>query len=141
VTDDKRIELIRTGFESWEAGEIEAALALFHPEVEVFAPPEIGNPGTFHGTEGFLEWSKGWFEVWESFQQDLISIELVGAKHALARVKQTGLGKGSGIRVEREATYVYEIEDERLIYMALFFDHDKASSLAREREAPLDSDA
>ena len=48
---------------------------------------------------------------------------------------QTGVGKGSGIEVEREATYVYEMRDEKLVYMALFFDHERAVALAREREA------
>jgi hypothetical protein len=45
------------------------------------------------------------------------------------------VGKGSGIEVVRDATYVYEIRDEKLVYMALFFDHEAALAQAREREA------
>ena len=53
----------------------------------------------------------------------------------ISRVTQTGVGKGSGIEVVREATYVYDLRDEKLVYMALFFDHDAALAQAREREA------
>ena len=50
-------------------------------------------------------------------------------------MNQTGEGKGSGIRVERAATYIYDVRDGKLVFMALFFDHENAVALAREREA------
>ena len=45
VSEDTRVELIREGFEAWEAGDVEATLALYDPEIVVYAPPEIGNAG------------------------------------------------------------------------------------------------
>ncbi len=135
MSDDPRVELIREGFAAWEAGDVETTLAMYDPEVEVYAPPEIGNAGTFHGTDGFLQWAQAWFEAWETFEQELLAIEVIGERHAIARVVQHGVGKGSGVRVDRSATYVYEIRDQKLSYMALFFDHDNAVALAREREA------
>ncbi len=135
MNPDDRVELIRGGFESWESGDVEATLALYDPEIEVYAPPEIGNAGTYHGTDGFLEWTRAWLEAWETFQQELVAVEAFGDTHALARVNQTGEGKGSGIRVERAATYIYDVRDGKLVFMALFFDHEKAVALAREREA------
>jgi ketosteroid isomerase-like protein len=134
MNEDPRIALIRRGFEAWESGDVEAAVALYDPEVEVYAPPEIGNSGTFHGIDGFLAWTEAWLEAWETFDQDLLAIEPLGEHHAVSRVIQHGVGKGSGIKVDREATYVYEIRDGRLTFMALFFDHDAAVRLARERE-------
>jgi ketosteroid isomerase-like protein len=135
VSEDPRVKLIREGFEAWERGDVEETLALYDPEIEVYAPPEIGNPGTFHGIEGFLEWSQVWMEAWESFRQELVAIDTVGDSHALARVKQTAEGKGSGVAVERQATWVYDIRDDKLRFMAVFFDHEKAVALARQREA------
>ena len=132
---DPREQLIRAGFEAWEAGDVERVLSLYHPEIVVFAPPEIGNPGTFHGIDGFLEWSGAWFEAWESFHQDLLYVELVGERHALGRVRQTAVGKGSGIQLNREATYVYEISEGLLTYMSVYFDHVAAVADARAREA------
>lgn len=132
---DRRVDLFRAGFEAWESGDLEKALSYYDPAVVVYAPPEIGNAGTFHGIDGFLSWAHSWFEAWETFSQELNSIEPLGERHLLSRVTQTGVGKGSGVEVVREATYVYEICDERLVYMALFFDHENAVAHAREREA------
>jgi ketosteroid isomerase-like protein len=134
MTEDPRITLIREGFDAWESGDVQGALAHYHPEIEIFAPPQIGNAGTFYGVEGFHAWTQAWFEAWESFSQEVNSIETVGDRHALVRVTQTGVGKGSGIEVVRDATYVYELREDKLVYMALFFDHDEAIALARERE-------
>lgn len=134
MSEERRVELIRQGFENWEAGDVEATLALYDPDVVVYAPPEIGNSGTFHGIDGFRRWSQDWFEAWETFEQELLSVEPVGERHVLSNVMQHGVGKGSGIKVDRGATYVYEIKDEKLVYMALFFDHDAARALAHERE-------
>ncbi len=135
MSEDSRVALIQEGFAKWEAGDVEATLALYDPEIVVYAPPEIGNSGTFHGTEGFMKWAQAWLEAWETFEQHLRAVEPIGQRHALALVTQTGVGKGSGIRVDRDATYVYETRDEKLVYMAIFFDHDAAVAHAREREA------
>lgn len=135
MSEDPRVTLIRRGFDAWEAGDVEGTIALYDPEVVVYAPPEIGNAGTYHGIDGFLGWAQSWFEAWERFEQRIDSIETIGEAHAFARVVQTGVGKGSGIEVERESTYVYEIREDKLVYMALFFDHDAAVAHVREREA------
>ncbi len=135
MSEDRRVELIRQGFENWEAGDVEATLALYDPQIVTYAPLEIGNSGTFHGIDGFMKWTHGWLEAWDTFEQELLSVEPVGDRHAIARVMQHGVGKGSGIKVDRGATYVYEMKDEKLIFLSLFFDHDAAVALAHEREA------
>ena len=135
MSEKGRVELIRAGFDAWERGDVEEALGHYHPEVETFAPPEIGNSGTFHGIDGFMQWTQAWFEAWESFDQELISVEPIGETHVLQKVMQTGRGKGSGIEVKREATYVYDIRGEKLAFIALFFTHEDALALALEREA------
>ena len=135
MSEDWRVELIKEGFAAWEAGDVQKTIAMYDPEVVVYAPPEVGNSGTFHGVEGFLGWAQVWLEAWETFDQELVSIETVGERHAFARVAQHAVGKGSGIEVNREATYVYEMRDKKMTYMALFFDHDAAVALAHERES------
>jgi ketosteroid isomerase-like protein len=132
---DPRVELIELGFEAWERGDVETALSYYDPEVVVYAPPEVGNPGTFHGHAGFMQWVKAWYEAWDSFEQELLRTERVGETHVLADVNQRATGRGSGVEIEREATYVYDIRDEKLVYMAIYFDRAQAEADAREREA------
>jgi len=132
---DRREELVREGWDAWERGDPEEALAYYDSEVVVYAPPEIGNAGTFRGIDGFLEWAGAWYEAWETFEQELLRIELVGETHVVADSLQRGKGRGSGIEVEREANWVYDIRDEKLVYISLYWDRDRAIAAAHEREA------
>ena len=54
VQADQRLELLRTFYDRWSAGDyVEAATLLFDPEVELVQPPELpGGGGTYHGYEG-----------------------------------------------------------------------------------------
>jgi ketosteroid isomerase-like protein len=134
MSEDRRVQLVREGFEAWERGDFETATAMYDPDIVTYSPPEVGNSGTFHGVDGFFAWVQAWLEAWERFDQELLSIEPSGERHVIVRVLQHGVGRGSGVRVDRAATWVYEIRDERLVFLAIFFDHDAAVALARERE-------
>jgi ketosteroid isomerase-like protein len=132
---DERIEALRRGFEAWERGDAEAAMATYHPEVVVYASPEVGNPGTFRGHAGFLEWSQAWYDAWETFEQELGPIETVGETHLIADVKQRATGRGSGVVIERDATWVFELREGTVIYIALYFKREHALADAQAREA------
>jgi ketosteroid isomerase-like protein len=135
TTEDRRIELLRTGFEAFERGDMEYALGTLDPEIEVYAPPEVGNTGTFHGHEGFLRWSGIWYEAWDEFNQKLRSVETIGERHVVADVDQTARGRHSGLELKQSATYIYEVRDGKAVYMSITFDPDRAREIAREREA------
>jgi hypothetical protein len=45
---DERLALVRRTWELYNAGEVDAALETFHPDV-------LGNAGTYHGRDGFLQ--------------------------------------------------------------------------------------
>lgn len=49
------------------AGEIEAALDLCHPEIEIFGLPEVfpGEVSKFTGREGAREWIERTFAIWD----------------------------------------------------------------------------
>lgn len=108
---------------------------MYDPDVVVYAPPEIGNAGTFHGIQGFLEWAGAWYEAWETFEQELVQVEPVGETHVIADTAQRGKGRGSGVEVERVASWLYDVRDEKVVYMSLYWDRDKALAEARQREA------
>jgi ketosteroid isomerase-like protein len=136
ISSDERVELVRQGIEAYAAGDVERALALFAPEVEVFAPPgEQITTGTYHGIEGFLRWSGEWNDAWESFDLELIAVEAVGERHAVAEVRQRGIGKGSGLEVEAISGYAFENRDDGLCtWFALYNDPERARAAVRDRE-------
>jgi ketosteroid isomerase-like protein len=136
LSSEQGVDLLRRGFEAYNAGEIEAVLKLFDPSVEVYASPELLNRGTFHGHQGLRDWLSAWNEAWESFTIDVRSIEAVGDRHAVADVDQTGRGRGSGAEVALAVAYLLEERDGLGVFFAIYPDHDAALAAAREREAP-----
>ena len=135
ISPEHRIALARKGIEAYSRGDVEVALELLSPEIEVYSPPELPNAGTYHGLEGFGRWTMLWEEAWERFDREIIRIEAVGERHGVAVVHQTGVGKESGIEVEQVSGFVMELnEDDQCSYFALYNDVDQAFADARRRE-------
>jgi ketosteroid isomerase-like protein len=132
---EERVELLLAGWRAFEGGDVPTVLEYFDPEVEVFAPPEAGNPGTFHGHDGFLSWVGHWYEAWEDFSQELLEVEPVGERCVIADVRQVARGRSAGLELERTVSYVYELRAGKVVYMALFVDAEDARAAAVEREA------
>ncbi len=131
---DERIELVERGWRAFEAGDTAAVLGFFDPEIVVYSPPDAGNPGTFRGHEGFLGWVGHWYDAWEDFSQEVVAIEPVGERCVVAHVRQVARGRTAGLELERTASYVYELRDGKVVYMALHVDPDAARADAAERE-------
>ena len=134
LSAERRIELARRGMELYDAGDVEAALASFHPEIEGYSEGGL-NDGHFKGIDGFLRWTAQWNEAWESFTYEVERAEAIGERHVVTIIHQTGTGRDSGIQVDQMAGYVFEVDDDgRTVYFALYLDPERALAAARERE-------
>jgi uncharacterized protein len=131
---EERIELVRRGFEAWNAGDVETTLELLDPEVEIYTAEGIVNSGTYKGHDGFMRWAQQWFEAWEEFHNELEEVVAVGDRHAVARSHQTGRGRGSGVEVEMDVGWTSEVRDRRAVYLALHPSFEDAMADARRRE-------
>ena len=134
TTPEERIEVVRRGFQAYNASDTGAVLRLLDPDVEIHSTDELMNPGTFHGHAGYLRWVGQWDEAWEDFQNVPEEIEVVGERHAVARVRATGRGRGSGVEVGRTVAYLYDVRDGVCVYLALYANFDAALEAARGRE-------
>jgi ketosteroid isomerase-like protein len=130
-----RVDLVRSGLEAYNSGDIEAVLALLAEDVVTYAPSDYLNSGTFHGHEGFLEWIGAWNEAWESFQQEVEAIDTVGELWVIAEVHQTARGRGSGIEIDQRSAYLWEVREGKCTFQGLYPDADRARAAARDRGA------
>jgi hypothetical protein len=121
---------------AWHAYERDPASILDYldPEIEVYSAPEAGNPGTFHGHSGYLNWAGQWFDAWDEFNQEVLSTEPLGVHWVLSEVRQTARGRTGGVEIERTATFLFEIRGGRAVYMGLFPGADAARAAAAQRE-------
>lgn len=104
--EDANVELAQRGLAAYNAGDLEAALDLFSPDVEVHSPPEYLNPGTSHGHPGFMEWLDRWLDAWESFRVEAYDFRAAG-DDVVASARQYAKGKDSGLEVEMNVAYLF----------------------------------
>jgi ketosteroid isomerase-like protein len=120
------LELMRLGFEAYNTGDYEALGQLLHPDVELHADHELLNSGDFHGREGFLEWNADWIEAWEDFHVDARSIETFGERFLLADAHQVARGAGSGVDVEMDVFWAFELEEGKVRRMHIYSSRGRA---------------
>ena len=136
--ENENVARAREATEAFTRGDIEAFLATLHPEVEIFSTPELPNPGTFVGREGWVEWTSAWFEAWEGFEVEIMEYEAVGRRHVVMPAVQRAKGAGSGVPVEMRAYYLGEYRDGLAVRFHLYATHDDALAAARAGEAEED---
>jgi hypothetical protein len=74
-------------------------------------------------------------EAWESFDIRVDEVEPVGERFVVVHAHQVGRGRGSGVSVEQDVVYLYEIDDERCVYLAIYPDRERALADIRRRGA------
>jgi ketosteroid isomerase-like protein len=126
----ENLELVRAGFEAFNAGDIAAVLELLDPEIEVFTAPGLINAGTFHGHAGFLEWAQGWLEAWESTVNEIERLHPIGEDRVVVEAHQRARGAGSGIDVEMDNTWLFEIRNGKATRLHLYDDREEAFAAA-----------
>jgi hypothetical protein len=132
---EANVTAARAAVEAFQRGDIDVFLATLDPGVEIFSTPELPNPGTFVGREGWVEWSSEWFEAWETFEVEPEGFEPVGRHHVLIPVRQRGKGKGSGVEVDMRAWYMVEYQRGLATRFHLYANREQALEAAREGES------
>lgn len=118
--------LIRTGIEATNHGDVEAVTALLDPEVESHVAPGLGNPGTWHGIDGYWTMVGAWLEAFATQLINVRAVEFADDDHAVAEVQVEAVGAGSGVPVEMTLYYMIEIRDERAVRFHIYADRDAA---------------
>ena len=132
----RNIEIAHRAFDAYAAGDIDGVLAALSPDVIVHSPAGMGNAGTFHGREGYREWSGPWEEMWQEFHSEIEELEPLGERHLIAVVNQRGRGR-DGIEVTAQNAFAYELgEDGLCSRMGLYPTYEDARAMVREWGAP-----
>jgi uncharacterized protein len=128
------VAAVRAGIEASNRGDLDAVVELFAPEIEFHIAPGLGNAGTYHGRDGFLQGFGGWLEAWDDFTVDRADLEPVGERHVIGDVRQSGRGHGSGVEVEMRLGYMFELRDGKVVRLHIVHDRDSALGAAEAGE-------
>jgi ketosteroid isomerase-like protein len=107
------VELSYEVLGAYARGDEETLRARMDPEIEIYGHPEIVNAGTFHGFDGFKQWTREWEEAWEEITYDLGELVEVGDALLVAPVHIVGRGAGSGVEIDSVFGWLYEWHDGR----------------------------
>ena len=128
--ESPNVKLIRTAFDRWNAGDREPPLELIDPEVEIqtaIGDAFKGEP--FRGHEGAREWLAALdenFETWDLAAEQFI--ERGETIVALGRIRARG--RGSGVELDQDVGWVFQIRDGKMLRLQTFLDREEALAAA-----------
>jgi ketosteroid isomerase-like protein len=118
------VEIVRAGFEAWNAGDMDALRESFDPGI-IWRPPEgWPEPGPFAGREAVMRQLEQLRETWDADALELISDFIHAADRVAVRLIWRGVGHGPESNMEM--TDVYTVRKGRIFGIELFWDHAEA---------------
>jgi ketosteroid isomerase-like protein len=122
------VEVIRRGYEALARGDVDAALACLHPEVEV-AAGRLPGVGEIRGREAFREFVAELFSAFDEVRLEPERFIDAGEK-VVVPVTQTMRGRGGGVEVVNRIFAVWHVRDGLAIQMDAYADEQKALEAA-----------
>jgi ketosteroid isomerase-like protein len=127
----ENVVLVRSGFAAFEEGNLSRMLDLMADDLVTYRANPDG--ATYYGKEGFLEatadWTEG-FSDWSVIPEEFID----AGSSVLVRVRQIARGEASGISVEGEFWFVFEVRRSELSKLSFYNRRTDALEAAGLRE-------
>ena len=120
----ENIDVIRRGFEAWNAGDSDGLREVFDPGIIWRGPEGWPEPGPYAGREAVMRQVDQLRETWDSDSFELISDPIdVGDRVAVRLIWH---GAGHGPESNMELTGLYTVRKGRCVAIELFWDHAEA---------------
>jgi uncharacterized protein len=124
---EENVALVRSGFAAFERGDVSRLLDLMADDLVTYRADPDG--ASYHGKEGFLaataDWTEG-FSDWKVIPEEFID----AGNFVLARVRQIVRGVASGIPIEQDFWFVFEVREERVTKLSFYVREDEAREAA-----------
>jgi ketosteroid isomerase-like protein len=127
-------ELLKGLLSRFEAGDRLEWREHFDPDVVWdTSASQLPAAGVYHGHEGVERFFRDWLGTWTDYE--LATREYIDAGSAVVVVfRQTGSGRGSGVRVERDFFAVYELKESKVVRFRLYESKEEALEAAGRSE-------
>ena len=111
------VALVRNGFAAFEQGDLSGMLDLMADDLVTYRADPDG--ATYHGKEGFLEATVDWMEGFSDWS--VIPEEFIDAGGSvLVRVRQVVRGEASGISIEGEFWFVFDVRGSQVARVSFY---------------------
>ena len=127
---DVDVEQMRRAYEGLSRGDVEGALELIDPEVEVRDRPEAPDPQTYHGYDGVRTAVQSTFDTFDQVEFEPEQFVEAG-DHIVVVIRLRGKGKGSGVPVEDRIAHLWTMRDGKAWRLQVYSDPEQAIADAR----------
>jgi uncharacterized protein len=111
----QNVEIVRQVFGAFNSEDIERALALTHPEVEIEIGPEISaEPDTYRGHDGLRRYIQAFQDAMEEIRFQPERFWYVGESVVVALLL-TAKGRQTSIAVEQRSAGVWTIREGKVV--------------------------
>jgi ketosteroid isomerase-like protein len=121
----------------WDAEAIREMLGrTYSPDLELRTLESgtgTGLSDVYRGLDGLVEYLRGWLEPFSEYHVENLDYIEAG-DCVLVPTRQWGVGSASGVRVELELTFLYELRDGKIALIVQYDTLEDALEAARLRE-------
>jgi len=129
----ENVEIVRSGFAAWNAGDMDALADLFADDIVLRLPEGWPEPGPYVGRDEAIRQFKQNREVFESDRLEPITEFMGAGDRVLVRLIWRGMG-GEGPESALEWTILCSVRRGRVVSIEYFWDHAEALEAAGLRE-------
>ena len=126
----ENVEVIRTAYEAFDRGDLEAVSRLHARTIEWQTSVEDPDAATHRGRAAVRRYIEGYMETFPRLRADLEECVEAGGDRVLATVRYTGRARASGMDMDWRQWLIYTIEDGMIVRSAEYFDRDQALGAA-----------
>ncbi len=123
----EKIEVVKRAFEAWERGEVGDVLGLMADDLVTYRADPDG--ATYHGKEGFFEALAEWTEGFSEWSVEPEEFREAGGC-VIARVRQRIRGQASGIAIEEDFWFVFEVRGGTVAKLSFYIREHEALKAA-----------
>ena len=119
------VEMVRAGYEAFNRGDIEAALAPLHPSIEWWPAADEPITAPYRGHDGYRRLIAEAREAVPDLQTEIEELFVVGDRVVVC-VRFWGRGRDSGAPVEVRETHVARLRDGKIIEVREYRNKEQA---------------
>jgi uncharacterized protein len=127
------LKMVRAGYEAFNRGDMEAALAPLHPDIEWWPAADEPITDPYRGHDGYRSLVAGIREAVPDLQVEVEELFVAGDRVVVC-LRFSGRGRDSGVPVEIRETHVARLRDGKVIELREYREKDAALQAAGLRK-------
>ena len=120
----ENVNVVRSFFRAWAAGNPDAAYDFFHPDVIMRMEGDWPEPGPYVGREAVMRWDAQFRDTWDSMTVQTVIHQLHTGDRVVGRYALHGEGRGPATNLE--VTIIHTVREGKIRDVEFHWDHEEA---------------